>query len=219
VLSEGVPGAGERPAWFKADKYKSVADQAAAYPDLEKRFGSFTGAPKEGKYDFALPEGAGVELVADHPLLGTFTKWATENQLSQKGFTELMGFLGDYEAQHFVDYGAVKTDLGENADARITAIAQWSQANLGAEGYELMRQATSGKEAAAVFKVLESVIGKTKQITLPKAGNDGVPVGADAHKEIDKLMAEKDTNGKQRYFTDPKFRAEIETKRAALFAA
>lgn len=217
VLAEGVLGQGERPAWFKADKYKSVADQAAAYTELEKRFGAFTGAPKEGKYDYALPEGVGVQLDTEHPLVGTFTKWAAENQLSQKGFTELLGMLGQYEAQHMVDMSTVKAELGDNADARITAVAQWGAANLDKEGYELLRRATSGPEAAAVFQVLESVIGKTKQVALPKAGADVPPIGPDAHKEIDKLMAEKLPNGKLRFFEDPKFRAEVEAKRAALY--
>lgn len=49
VLAEGVQGTGKRPEWFKGDKYGSVADQAKAYVDLEKRFGSFNGAPKDGK--------------------------------------------------------------------------------------------------------------------------------------------------------------------------
>ena len=46
-LSEDTPGKGDAPEWFKADKYKTVADQAKAYKDLEGRFGSFTGAPEE----------------------------------------------------------------------------------------------------------------------------------------------------------------------------
>ena len=47
-LTEGIKGSGETPEWFKADKYKSIADQAKAYTELEKRFGGFKGAPKEG---------------------------------------------------------------------------------------------------------------------------------------------------------------------------
>lgn len=46
-LTEGIKGAGDTPEWFKADKYKSIADQAKAYTELEKRFGGFKGAPKD----------------------------------------------------------------------------------------------------------------------------------------------------------------------------
>lgn len=85
-------------------------------------------------------------------------------------------------------------------------------------GCQALREAVSGPQAAAAFKVLEAAIAKSVQPALPKPGND-VPAGGNAagQAEIDKLMAEKDANGKQRYFTDPKFRAEIEKKRVALF--
>lgn len=221
VLSEGVNGSGPRPDWFKADKYKTVAEQAKAYVDAEKRFGSFTGAPKEGKYDIKLPEGAGVELVGDHPLLGTFQEWGAKNQLSQQGFTELLGFLGQYESQHIVDPAAVKTAVGENADARITAVAQWGKANLDQAGYQLLREATAGPEAAAVFKLVEAVIGKTKQIALPGPGAD-VPVAgaAEGHAALDKRMqTERDAKGNLKWNTDAKFRAEIEAERVKLFTA
>mgnify|MGYP001818369875 CR=1 FL=1 len=44
--AEGLAGEGERPEFF-LEKFKSVSDQAKAYTDLEKMFGSFTGAPEE----------------------------------------------------------------------------------------------------------------------------------------------------------------------------
>ena len=47
-LSEGIKGVGDLPEWYKADKYKSIAEQAKAYTELEKKFGGFTGAPKDG---------------------------------------------------------------------------------------------------------------------------------------------------------------------------
>jgi hypothetical protein len=217
VLAEGVLGQGEKPEWFKSDKYASVADQAKAYADLEKRFGTFTGAPKDGNYDLTLPEGVGVELAPEHPLLDQFKAWAKDNQLSQKGFTELLGYLAQYEAQHFIDMDAVKSELGENADARIAAVASWGKANLDAEGFEALREATSGPQAAAAFKAFEAIINKTRQVALPKPGADVPAAGAAAHAELEKLMAEKLPDGKLRYFHDPKFRAEVEAKRLELF--
>lgn len=174
LLGDGVMGTGEKPGWFKADKYKTVAAQAEAYTALESRFGSFVGAPKEGKYEFKPPDG--VEIAMDHPLMQEFTKWASSKQLSQEGYTELLGMLVQYEAAHAPNMGEIKQNLGENADARITAVAQWGKANLGAEGYATLRTATSGKNADAVFKVLEQVIAKTSQTRMPKPGED-VPGG------------------------------------------
>lgn len=210
LFAEGVLGAGDRPAWFKGDKYATVAAQAEAYASLEKRFGSFVGAPKDGKYDTALPPEVGVELDTTHPLVGTFTKWASENQLGQKGFTELMGMLGQYEAQNVVDMGAVKTELGDKADERIGAVASWGKANLDPEGYSLLREATTGANAAAVFKVLESVIGKTKQVALPKPGADVFDAQPQGLVKIQAEHARKGADGKLLYITDPAHRAKVE---------
>jgi hypothetical protein len=217
VLAEGVLGQGDKPEWFKSDKYASVAEQAKAYTELEKRFGSFTGAPKDGKYDYTIPEEVGIQLDTEHPLLGEFTKWAGENHLSQKGFSELMGFLAQYEAQYIVDMNQVKASLGDNADARIAAVTQWGKANLDADGFNTLREAVSGPQAAAVFKTIEAIVGKTKQISLPKPGADVPAAGADAEAAINGMMQEKLPNGKLRFFEDPKFRAEVERKRAELY--
>ena len=68
--ADGVPGNGDAPEYFKSDKYKTLADQAKAYTDLEKKFGSFTGAPEE----YALNED--LQANKDNPL---FTKFAESN--------------------------------------------------------------------------------------------------------------------------------------------
>ena len=60
-LSEGIKGVGDLPEWYKADKYKSVAEQAKAYTELEKKFGGFTGAPKDG---YSIVEGVEAEEVS-----------------------------------------------------------------------------------------------------------------------------------------------------------
>ena len=46
LWGDEVPGTGEAPEWFNGAKYKSVAEQAKAYPELEKKFGSFTDAAR-----------------------------------------------------------------------------------------------------------------------------------------------------------------------------
>lgn len=221
VLAEGVLGNGEKPAWYKADKYKSVADQAAAYPELEKRFGAFKGAPKDGKYEHPKLEGVGVELVAEHPLLSEFQKWAVVNQLNQEGYEQLVGMLAQYEVANVPDMAAIKAQVGENADARITAAAQWGAANLDAQGYALFREATAGPNAAAVFKVMEAVIAKTQQAALPKPGNDSAAVtGEGGLAAIQALQAARDPiTGKRLWDTDPKHRAMVEGKYTQYFAS
>ena len=223
LLHEGVLGTGEKPAWFKNDKYKSVSAQAEAYVALESRFGAFKGAPKNEKgevaYQFQPPEG--VEFKADHPMATAFTKWATENQLSQEGYTELLGQLVQYEvAVQTPNFEQIKSNIGENADARIAAVAQWGKANLGPEGYATLRSATSGKNADAVVKVLEQIISKTAQIKLPKPGADTPGArGGNELAAIQLRMAEKGADGKLKIHTDPAYRRAIDKQFQDYYAA
>jgi len=49
--TDGVKGNGDKPEWL-ADKYKSVADKANGYSEIQKKFSNFTGAPE--KYDLVI---------------------------------------------------------------------------------------------------------------------------------------------------------------------
>lgn len=210
-------GEGEKPAWFKSEKYATVAKQAEAYVHLESRLGSFVGAPKDGKYEVSVP--AGVDVKTDSPLMNEFTKWAKDAQLSQDGYNKLLGFLVQDVASRAPNMDVIRTRLGENADARITAVAQWGKANLGADGYAVLRQATSGVNADSVFKVLEQVIGKTGQVRLPKPGAD-VPGGQPGAglEAIKAAHAARDAAGKLKVDTVPGYRAQIEKQYSDYYA-
>jgi hypothetical protein len=209
VLQEGVLGVGEKPSWFKDSKYKNVAAQAEAYNALEARFGAFVGAPKEGKYEVKLPEGVAITN-QEHPVLVEFNKWATKNQLSNEGYNQVLGYLAQYEQAQQPSMGAIKSQLGENADARITAAAGWVKASLGDEGFQLLRTAGTGKQAAAVLTLVEKLMGKAVQPRMPKPGDDVQGVrGGPTLESIKAKQGERDAQGKSRYATDPKFRAEV----------
>lgn len=218
LLTEGVMGTGEKPGWFKGDKYKSVAEQAAAYPELEKRFGSFTGSPKDG-YKFTPPDGVQVNM--EHPVMVEFTKWAKDSQISQAGFDTLLGTLIQYEASNAPDMGKIKASLGADADARISNAVSWVKANLGAEGYTSFSEATKGANAAAVFRTVEALIGKSGQVRMPKAGED-VPGGRDTGglDAIKRDHGAKMPDGKTlKVNADPNYRLEVDKRYQAYYAA
>lgn len=198
------------PSWYLADKYKTVEAQAQAYPELAKRFGAFVGAPKNGEYEFKVPEGLGVELVNDHPLLGEFQKWAKESQLSQDGYQHLIGMLAQYEAAQLPDMNQMKKDLGDNADDRINAVTGWAKANLAPAEYEALREATSGKQAAAAFKVIEAAINKTRQVALPKPGQDVMAAQPNGLEGIRAMMEKRDANGRLLMQVDSEYRNKVE---------
>jgi hypothetical protein len=214
--SDSVPGKGEPPAWYKADKYKNLEAQAKAYSDLEPRFGAFVGAPKDG-YKLELPADLGVtgELEADSPLLKEFTTWAQSAQLSQQGFSHVLGMLAKYEASQQPDMGQIKTDIGERADERLSAVAQWGKANLDTETYEVLRTSMSGVNAAVVFKAVEALVNKTRQPVVPKPGVDVAAAQVQGEAAIKAKMAVRDESGQLKFMTDAVYRNQVEQELVA----
>ena len=212
-LYEGVKGVGKPPEWYKADKYKTVAAQAKAHTDLEKRFGAFTGAPENGVYEIKLPENLDGSLDVEHPLLKGLQTWAAEKQMSQEGFTEAITMLAEYEASLVPDISVIKAEVGDNADARIAAVASWGKANLKPDEFETLREATSGPNAAAVFKTIEAVVAKSRQVRLPKPGEDVVAAQPGGEAAINAAQAKIGPDGKRLYETDAAYRAKVEKMR------
>ena len=212
-LYEGVKGVGKPPEWYKADKYKTVAAQAKAHTDLEKRFGAFTGAPENGVYEIKLPENLDGSLDVEHPLLKGLQTWAAEKQMSQEGFTEAITMLAEYEASLVPDISVIKAEVGDNADARIAAVASWGKANLKPDEFETLREATSGPNAAAVFKTIEAVVAKSRQVRLPKPGEDVVAAQPGGEAAINAAQAKIGPDGKRLFETDAAYRAKVEKMR------
>lgn len=208
--ADGVPGKGEAPEWFKADKYKTAEAQAQAYVELEKRFGAFAGAPKTGKYETPkVPEGLEGEFYADHPIFDKFSKWALDRQVSQEGYNEVLGLFAEYEAARVPDRSEILRDIGEGAESRLAAIKQWANANLTADEYGLLKVALApGEHTAAAVKALEKVIAKTR-VVAPKAGAD-VQAGTMTRESIAELQGKRGPDGKRLYDTDSKYREKIE---------
>jgi len=220
-LADGVGGEGEAPDWFKTDKYKSVDEQAKAYKSLEERFGAFTGAPDDGVYKVNMPEGAPVnfEFDTENQLFQDLNKWSGESQLSQGAYDDLIGMLTRYETSMMPDMGEIKKQLGENADTRISSVAQWAKTNLTDDEYAAFRESQTGINAASVFKTVEAVIAKTRQVAMPKPGDDvpgAVPTGLE---EINAMQAKLGEDGRRLYEHDDKYRKMVEDKRFAYFKA
>ena len=119
-FSEGVKGEGEKPEWMK-DKYKTMADQARAYGDLEKKLGEVRGAPKDGyKFD-------GIEGVdQDDPMLAHFSETFKELNLSQEGFERVLSEFNSLQTSMVTtDMEAEMKKLGPNGKAEVTQINSW----------------------------------------------------------------------------------------------
>lgn len=219
LWNEGVPGTGDRPAWYKGDKYKSVAEQAAALPGLEAKLGpaaAFFGAPQDGKYSMPkMPEGVTGEWDMEAPLTKAFMDFAKKEGLSQAGVDKLAGFYAATMAlenqQAEVQLSEALGKLGENVGARIEAIKTYVTAKLGAEGFAALDEALGTNVAA--FQAFEKLVAL--QANDPRlAGSGGDPglgfTKEDVLKEQFKVFEDGPLKGQKLYDHDQAHREKVD---------
>lgn len=210
---------------FVLDKYRaegrSEAEamqlQAQSYSELQSRFGSFTGAPET--YEAVLSEElteAGVELVADDPMLERAFELGKELNMSQDGMSKLINMYAEIQLAENKAYEEQRAEnmklLGANASSRIDGINKWIDANLDNETAQGLRGIATTAEG---IKAIEQLISKTK--AAPVAPTEGNPVPSVAAQEVQEMQFAKDEHGNRKINTDPEFKKEYQRKRDALY--
>lgn len=203
LYADGIAGEGDAPEWFKADKYKSISEQAKGYSELESKFGSFTGAPKDGKYEI---EGVSFE---DNPLMDVVAKWGADQQLSNDGMAALFKEVDTLaQAQIAEDKAAVKEQLGKDADTRLATIGQWGANNLEAEEFTALKGLI---QTAAQVELVENLIGMTKNsklVTEPVVQVDKAAV----EKELKDMQLAVNDKGQRLMDVDPAHAKKVNAK-------
>lgn len=218
-LAEGVPGIGDAPEYYKKDKYGTVADQAKAYRELESRFGSFTGAPRDGKYSVNLSDEIkerGIEIGEDDPLYQSAVEFAQKSQMNQEGFDEMMNLyvsskIAENEALEEYRQSQLKS-LGDNAQERINNLISWGKANL---PVDLFNGFQDMAVSATAVKAMEKLIGMTRNAPVTPANH--VPQGGVTAEEVRAMQFEKDEFGQRRINTDPEFRKKFQKAAQAVW--
>lgn len=204
------------PEWLQA-KYitddrsieESTAEQAKAYVELNKQFGSFTGSPDE--YELSLSDELaekGVELADDDPLLNSFKEKAKEMGINQEGFNQLVGVyvesqLAEQQALQDMQAESMK-ELGPNADRRIENIIDWGKANMDEETFAGLEEAAN---SASAVKAIEALIAKTRNA--PVANKEAPAAPSITHEQVRIEKFRKDDNGNLLMQTDPEHRAKV----------
>jgi len=139
---EGEAPAAEAPEWFRKDKYKTVEDQAKAYVELEKKLGSFIGAPED--YELSLPEGV-ADLSTDDlgfdDRLSAVRDVAKELNMSQDGFTKLVhAFIAADQQMNTVHVERELAALGPDAPARISDVSTFYAKAFGEDDFMTVRE-------------------------------------------------------------------------------
>lgn len=207
---------------FVKDKYhaddrspvESAFEQAKAYTELEKRLGSFTGAPEAYELGYnddlkALVEEKGLSLLdADDPRIQTLFEYGKEMGMNQEGINKLieldiMDRIAEKEAYDEFKAAEIQS-LGRDGQQRIEAIAKWAEANLGDQADDLLSMATD----AAQFKALEKLINLTKNA--PVVEPAAAPAPAITMEEIQKEQFKVDEYGQRLMSSSPEHRKKVE---------
>ena len=198
-LSDNVKGVGDMPEWYKADKYKSVAEQAKAYTELEKKFGGFTGAPKDG---YSIVEG----VEQDDELWQELVSFGEKTNMSQSALNDAWQILSAQEqAVEEVSVEMEMQKLGDNAVERIKVVEQYMKNNLDSDTYEKLRYAVNSAEAV---ELVEALVKSTAPAKLPIDGY--IEPGGITWQDIEAEMFKKHESGQMLRAVDPNHERKIQ---------
>lgn len=192
-IDEGIPGIGQRPSWLN-EKFKTVADLAKSFGELEKKLGS---APEE--YDFSKSK----YLDPDYVPFQDLKQAAKDKRVPQEFMDKVIESVDKYMDEFSVDYNDEIKKLGDNAQDRLVTLNNWAKANLSNDSYEAL---TSNLRNAESIKALEELRGRMMSNTpqIP-SGNDSATHNTST---LDDIKMEL-TNNLDKYKTDPVYRKNI----------
>ena len=175
-IDEGRPGAGERPTWL-GDKFKSAADLAKSYSELEKKFSS---APEE--YDL----GKSKYIDPDYTPFQDFLALAKEKRVPKDVVDKLVDSFDKYMDEFASDPEEELKKFGDNANERLTTLDNWAQANLSKDSYEALSRNLKDVESLKALEELRSKMMSNNTIVPPgnASANTGVATIEDLQKEL-----------------------------------
>ncbi len=214
--SDGIKGEGEKPEYFNSDKYKTLSDQAKAYPELASKLGAYTGAPES--YELTLPEGMSdsIQIDPDNETTQEFLSYAKERGVSQEDMDKFVGFhassIQEIMSDLIPNREAEMAQLGPDASKMLKNISDWGGANLDSDTYEMMKEVAS---TANGVKLVEALIGKTRNAPVPAEA--GAPATGQTHDDVKAMRYAKDDNGHYKIETDPAYKKKVDDAYAGLF--
>jgi hypothetical protein len=188
----------ERPDWLP-EKFKTGADLAKSYSELEKKFSTAPDPYDLGKSKF---------LDDQYGPIQDFMSFAREKKVPKEVMDKMVESIDKYMDEFSVDYTEEVKKLGDNAEERIKLLDNWAQANLSRDAYEAL---TGSLNNANAIKALEEIRGKMMNSnTVIPNGNDA---SANNAASLDDIKGEI-VNNLEKYKTDPKYRADVQNRLA-----
>ena len=196
MIDEGMPGSGPRPSWL-GDKFKTVADLAKSYAELEKKVGT---VPED--YDFSKSK----YLDADYVPFQELKQVAKDKRVPQEVIDKMLDSVDRYMDEFSTNDADEIKKLGDNAIDRLKTLDNWVKANYSKETYEAL---TSNLRTAESIKALEELRGKAMS-NVPQIpnGNDGATHNTAT---LDDIRMEL-SNNLEKYKTDVAYQKDIRSR-------
>ncbi len=202
---DNLKGSGARPDWLK-DKYKSAAEQAKAYVEVEKKLGAFKGAPDA--YDLSLQDFPDIKFSQEDPLLKDFLTNAKTNGVSQEYITEILNTYAQALTFNIPDADAEMKKIGANAAQDLQILSQWAGNYLSAEEHKVFASLVTTADA---FKVFDKLRQSVTQSDIAAPQKSGTP--AETEDQVRALISDP------RYSTDEHFRADVRRRMSIALAS
>jgi len=197
---ENTPGQGERPGYLP-EKFKSVADAARSYSELEKRVGS---APNE----YSLEKGQSW-IEPDYGPFQDMLSLAKSKHVPQEVMDSMLDSVGKYLDEFKIDGTEERAKLGEKAEERLGLLDNWIKSNFTPETHNALSDNLKTAEAIlALEEVRNKMLGSSTFI--PNSNHEAgtnVPSLQDVQAEMNQNLS--------KYKTDPIYRRELQGKMEA----
>jgi len=191
--------------WNKDEAAPDLEGISKSYVELEKKFRAGGHKPPEnGEYDIET-----LGLKGDDPVVKSYVGWAQKYGISQQAFEDLArevtGIGNDNVAQTKQSIQQELEDLGPNAKAIVTNMAQWGRGMVSKgiwsqdEFTEFTRWGDTAKGIRTLQKLRETYEGRVPTETLKN--DSGGSVSKD---ELEQMV------GNPEYKTNPAYRAKVE---------
>ena len=193
---------------------EALIEQSKSYDSLEKRFGSFTGAPDN--YEIALSEEMqqiaderGISLLdTDHPRVQLLFEKGKELGLNQEGMNtllelDLMDKMSEQDAWNEYRQEQIEA-LGRDGKQRLDSIDSWAKANMN-DDYDAF---ISMAQDAASFAALEKLVNMTQNA--PVVEQAATPAPSITMDEIQAEQFKLDEYGNRLSQSSPEHRAKIQ---------
>lgn len=222
MVSNTDTGTAERPEnvpdkfWDSETNTVKHDDVLKSYSELEKKFGSFTGAPDE--YVAALSDEIkeqGVELIDDDPMIEQAKAFAKEAGMNQEGFGKMinlyaMAKLAESKATE-ESLTADIASLGDNADRRLNNLTQWANKNLPADLIEGFKDLAVSADAV---QALEQIVSLTRNAAVQV--NEATASPSVTEEELKAVQFAVDEHGNRLINIDKDHKAKFKRMQEAL---